>query len=201
MVALLWLARHAPAADAYRHLAPVLVSALTIASLFHFNRDAAWDDWALYFFGAYGLGVLAFWASQRERSHLWLGAVATMGLAVLLVDFRSRIAVALFVALLLGFARHSGIAQQWLEGRPLAFLGRISYSVFLVHYPVCLVVNAAFVRFAAADPLINAFGLFLAWSTSILAGALFHRYVEQSATLWQNRYAALWLRLKSAVAR
>jgi peptidoglycan/LPS O-acetylase OafA/YrhL len=201
MVALLWLARRAPAAGAYRHLALVLVSALTIASLFHFNRDAAWDDWALYFFGAYGLGVLAFWASGRERLFFWLGAIAAMGLAALLVDFRSRIAVALLVALLLGCTRSSAVTQRWLEVRPLVFLGRISYSVFLVHYPVCLVVNAAFARFAPGDPLINAFGLLLAWNASILAGALLHRYVEQSVVLWQSRFAALWLALKSAVAR
>jgi len=192
MVALLWLARRAPAAGACRHPASVLVSALTIASLFHFNRDAAWDNWALYFFGAYGLGVLAFWASGREHRLFWLGVVAAMGLAALLVDFRSRIAVALLVALLLGGTRSSAVAQRWLDVRPLAFLGRISYSVFLAHYPVCLAINAAFARFAPGDPLINAFGLLLAWSASILAGALLHRYVEQPAFLWQRHSAARW---------
>lgn len=196
MVVLLWLARRAPAAGAFRYLAPVLVSALTIASLFHFNRDAGWDNWALYFFGAYGLGGLAFWASGRKRRFLWLGAITALGLAALLLDFRSRIAVALFVALVLGSARDSVAAQRWLEARPLAFLGRISYAVFLVHYPVSLVVNAGFARFAPGDPLTNAFGLFLAWGASILAGALFHRYVEQPAGLWQRRLA-----LKSTPAR
>lgn len=189
MVALLWLAGRTPTAGAYRHLAPVLVSALTIASLFHFNRDAAWDDWALYFFGAYGLGVLAFWASGRKRQFLWLGVIAAIGLAALLLDFRSRIAVALFVALLLGSARDAAVAQRWLDARPLAFLGRISYSVFLVHYPVCLVVNAGFARFAPGNPLLNACGLFLAWSASVLAGAMFYRFVEQPAGLWQGRLA------------
>ncbi len=201
MVALLWLARRTHVEGRCQHLAPVLVSVLTIASLFHFNRDAAWDDGALYFFGAYGLGALAFWASRRERSYLWLGVVAALGLAAVLVDFRSRIAVALLVTLLLGLVRHADAAQRWLEWRPLAFLGRISYSVFLVHYPVCLVVNAAFAHFAQGGPLINAFGLVLAWCASLLVGALFHRHVEQAADMWQSRFAALWLALKSAAAR
>lgn len=187
MVTLLWLAQRTPAACAYRHLAPVLlVSALTIASLFHFNRDAKWDVWALYFFGAYGMGVLAFWASGQRRPFLWLGVIAATGLAALLLDFRSRIAVALFVALLLGSTRNAAVAQRWPDAWPLAFLGRISYSVFLVHYPVCLVVNAGFARFAPGDPIINACGLFLAWSASVLAGALFYRFVEQPASLWKG---------------
>lgn len=202
MVGLLWTAqRMGSGPGKCRMLTLAFVSALTVASLFHFNRNAAWDDWAFYFFGAYGMGALAFWASQRKRAALWLGAMAAIGVAALLVDFRSRIAAALLTALLLGFAGHPGMAQRWLQARPLAFLGRISYSVFLVHYPVCLVVNAAFARYAGDDPIFNALGLMFAWGASILAGALFHRNVEQPAGMWQNRFAGQRLALRGAAAR
>ena len=185
MVALLWLPRRVPsAAGGHRLRAPAVVSALAAASLFYFNRDAGWDDWALYFFGAYGLGALAFWASARNRAPLWLAAILAIGLSALLMEYRIRIAVALLVALLLGFSRHSGFAQRGLGAHPIALLGRISYSVFLVHYPVCLVVNAAFARFAPDEPIINAFGLVLAWIASILAGSLFYRHVEQASGTW-----------------
>ena len=191
MVFLLWLSRLVGTdSRGNQLLVPVFLFALTLASLFHFNRDAAWDDWALYFFGAYGLGALTFRASRQERSLLWLGIIAAIGLAALLLDFRSRIAVALLVALLLGFIRDDGIANHCLEGRLVAFLGRISYSVFLVHYPVCLLVNALFARFASDSPLINVCGLFIAWGASILSGALFHRHVESPAGEWMVRSAA-----------
>ena len=49
-------------------LAPWIVFGLVTASLLHFNRDAAWDVAAPYFFGAYGLGVLAaWWGPPRPR--------------------------------------------------------------------------------------------------------------------------------------
>jgi len=41
-------------------LVPVLVALCVGMSLFYFNRDAAWDVWAPYFFGSYGLGMLAW---------------------------------------------------------------------------------------------------------------------------------------------
>lgn len=181
--AVLWLARRSgPATGGFRRvapaLAPALVSALAIASLFHFNRDADWDHWAPYFFGSYALGALAFWASDRARRPIWLAAIAAVAVVALLVDFRIRIAVALAVALALGIARKTTLLERWPGTRPSAFLGRIAYSVFLVHYPVCLVVNAAFARFAPGDPVANAIGLVVAWGASLLAGAVFFRYVE-----------------------
>jgi peptidoglycan/LPS O-acetylase OafA/YrhL len=50
--------------------------------------------------------------------------------------------------------------------------------VFLVHFPVCLVVNAAFTRFVSEQAHVQAFGMVVAWGVSPAAGELFHRWVE-----------------------
>jgi hypothetical protein len=55
MTLLLWLGRKSGDVRVGRWL----VVALLVASLFHFNRDESWDDWAWYFFGAYGLGAVS----------------------------------------------------------------------------------------------------------------------------------------------
>lgn len=188
LIALLWLAGRT-GKDRHRPLAMALVSALAMASLFHFNRMPAWDDWALYFFGAYGLGILAFWASEQERAAGWIALLAAVATAALALDFRSRIAVALFVALLLAAARLVPSFQRQFDRRPLAYLGSNSYSVFLVHYPVCLLVNAVLGRFAPGNALVHAAGLPLAWAACLGAGILFHRHVERrmaASPLWRT---------------
>ncbi len=182
MVGLIWLSRRAGAIG-QRRLAVTLVSALAAASLFYFNRIPAWDDWGLYFFGAYAMGALAYWATDSRHPAPWLALVAAAAAAALMLDFRGRIAVALVIAVLLGLTFRSTRLLPPRAARPLAFLGDISYSVFLVHYPVCLVVNAFFGRFVPAHPMANALGMLLAWGLSLLAGALFHRYVERPAVI------------------
>ena len=180
----LWLARRAGGAAAQR-FGVLLVSALALASLLYFNRDADWDDWALYFFGAYALGALSYWISERKRP-LGLALMAVIVVGALLVDYRSRIAVALLTALALGISRRAGFIESWPRGRALAYLGKISYSVFLAHFPVILVINAAFSRLAPDSPMANAVGIVLAWAASIVAGAVFYRYVESRSAYWQG---------------
>jgi peptidoglycan/LPS O-acetylase OafA/YrhL len=109
-----------------------------------------------------------------------LGAV---GVAALTMDFRLRIAVALVTALVLAISRRGGWLEHWPGGRVTAYFGKISYSVFLVHFPVCLVVNALVFHFAPGQPVLNALGMLLAWVASNVAGAVFHRYVEAASPL------------------
>lgn len=176
---ILWLAGRT---GGYRWLAPTLVAAGTAVSLLVFNLNPELDNWAPYFFGSYGLGALAWWASERKRdttsAALLTAVVVLLGVVALGVEFRSRIAVALATSVaMIGVCR--GMLR--VPGQDLAitgFLGRISYAVFLVHFPVSLVVNAAFTRFAPAQADVQVAGMLFAWMASIAAGAAFHRWIE-----------------------
>ncbi|MEM4988168.1 acyltransferase [Collimonas sp. H4R21] len=179
---LLWLTGGLARRRAMPWLAPLLVVAGVSASLFYFNRDAGWDAWAPYFFGSYGLGVIAWWARDLGRRPaavaLLLAAILVPTLYALTIDFRSRIALALLVACALVLASRRGVLLSRQRFAWIRSFGRISYSIFLVHFPVCLVVNAAFAKFVPARPLLQAGGMVLAWAASLAAGALFYRWVE-----------------------
>ena len=178
---LLWTAALFAGERAPGWLVPALVAAVAAASLLYFNRDADWDVWALYFAGSYGMGALAWWAADARhdtRAALLLAIILALGAAALLLEFRSRIALALVTSLTLAIVFRTGTrAWQRMPGA-IGFLGRISYSVFLVHFPVSLVVNAAFTRFVPPIPHVQVAGMLLAWAASIAVGAVFHRCVE-----------------------
>lgn len=191
-VLLIWFAVRWFGIEADRWL-PILVLAGIAASVLVFNRHPEWDDWAPYFFGSYGLGILAWWASEPSRRPAavtaCLGAAAVLLCIALALEFRVRLVVASLVALTLFVAGRAVRAPGSVPESMLHFLGRISYSVFLVHFPVCLVVNAAFIRYAPHDPSWQALGMVAAWAASLLAGTAFHRWVEQPCSRLQQRLA------------
>jgi len=179
---LLWLTGGLAKRRAMPWLAPLLVVAGVSASLLYFNRDAAWDAWAPYFFGSYGLGAIAWWARDLNRRPavvaLLVAAILLPTLYALTIDFRSRIVVALLVACALVLVSRRGMLLSRQRFAWIRAFGRISYSIFLVHFPVCLIVNAAFAKFVPARPLLQAAGMLLAWAASLAAGAIFYRWVE-----------------------
>ena len=178
LLGLLWIARSLGAGLALS--ATLLLVGVTM-SLYGFNLDPDGDVWAPYFLGAYGLGALAFWATQPQRG--FKGLLGLVGLCLLVagalaVEFRARIALAMLTAVLLGVAQQGRWLDMLPRGRVWAYFSRISYSVFLLNFPVALVVNAAFTRFAPADPWVQTGGFMLAWIACNLAGAAFHHLVE-----------------------
>ncbi|MEI7432450.1 MAG: hypothetical protein WCL27_18535, partial [Betaproteobacteria bacterium] len=46
--------------------------------------------------------------------------------------------------------------------------------------------NAVFSHISPENPVVNAFGILLAWAASVSAGALFYRYVESRSSQWQE---------------
>lgn len=180
---LVWLCGRCSGARWRRWLMPAMVVCGISLSLLYFNRDPAWDEWAPYFFGSYGLGIMAWLASdptRRPRAVALLVAMILLPtLAALLLDFRLRIAVALAVACVLFlFGRMRSTSSSYLGLPVINRLARISYSVFLIHFPVCLLMNAAFARFVPPEPHYQALGMLMAWGASLLAGAAFHKCVE-----------------------
>ena len=181
-VLLLWLGGCLAGRRALAWLMPLAVTVGIVLSLLYFNLDSGWDNWAPYFFGSYGLGLMAWWASDPARKPGAMTALMAMAavpvLLALAIDYRSRIALALVVAcalFLFGRARTPSEGRAW---NAINALGRISYAVFLVHFPVSLLVNALFTAYVPLEAAWQALGMLAAWSASLAAGAAFHRWVE-----------------------
>ena len=180
--------------------APLLIGALTIASLVWIRTWSEWDNWAPYFYNAYGVGLLMGWLTRRtDRALPWVRLVLFAVLAVLVwqfaISFNGRLAVILAVALLLWVASFplakigpeglGGLKQ--LLGAGVHYLGATSFALFLVHFPVSMLVNAAQDRFGWTSPQEGVMAMGIAWFVSMLLADIFYRYVERFGTTLSRR--------------
>lgn len=180
-------------------LTQLVVMVGVAASLFYANRNADWDMWGVYFWGAYGLGMLAYWGSRSRHWTLWFILIGLLGCAALWIEFRGRIALAMTTALMLMLlmrpAREDGTTHaQLLFGKllkpfdplteRLQSLGRISYSVFLIHFSVCLLVNAVVTQWVPDYPVLHLLGMVAAFALSVWAGRILYLKVERHVPTW-----------------
>lgn len=181
---LLWLGR------GQRLLSLGLVAALAVASLTWFNMDASLDAWAPYFFGAYGLGALAWWGGLRARHGVMaLGlylATLSAGLASLVVDFRSRIALALSVSAVLATFGSYRLTLPRAVDRWVGRLSRTSYALFLVHFSVLLLANALWAELELDDAEWALVFIAASWVLSLVASYAFHTQVELRFEQWRR---------------
>ncbi|MEB0113304.1 acyltransferase family protein [Variovorax sp. RTB1] len=178
-------------------IAVVIVFGLVTSSLVFFNLHAELDATALYFFGAYGLGMLTFWIGCADRSDkhgsptAWRAGfllLVLLGVSALAFEWRSRIAIALMTSLAIAGAQRlhwlkSSACPAW--ARPLAQLGRMSYSLFLIHFPVILLVSAVVSHWAPAAPWIDAAGMVAALALSLAAAWVLYRRIELRPASWR----------------
>jgi peptidoglycan/LPS O-acetylase OafA/YrhL len=174
-----WLQTRRTTSALSPYAAPVAVLLLTLASLFWFNRDTDLDITGLYFMGAYGMGMLAYWSGQWARPNRGFWLLAALGALALWLDFRGRILVAVLSAMALWGVGMVPALRQWDGLRPLQRLGQMSYSVFLIHFSVCLVVNQWVNAIWPEQPWHNLAGMGLAFVLSLLCGRWLFVLVEQ----------------------
>ena len=170
------------------------IACVTALSLLVWNRDSALDAWGLYFFGAYGLGLMAWWAAHltNPRARLcWRFIIAVLVVIALAIQWRDRIALAGVTSMVLALSTAITWPQVVQRGlmAPLQWLGQISYSVFLIHFAMSLLVNAVVHTVWPTSVWANGLGLMCAIALSIWAGSLLYRWVEnkQGAGLFRQR--------------
>jgi peptidoglycan/LPS O-acetylase OafA/YrhL len=164
-----------------RLISLIIFSALTIASVTFFNQHEAYDVWFVYFFAYYGLGLLtAFLVRNQSHRVLILAVVAVTIFSLYYQDFRERLLLALLMAFLLFSSYESNWSKSKLWNNPLRKIGEMSYSIFLVHFPVSLVVSGVWVQLYPSDPWMNVLGMGLSALLSLLLAIPFYKYIEKN---------------------
>jgi peptidoglycan/LPS O-acetylase OafA/YrhL len=158
---------------------------LVAGSLWWWNRHPELEDLNLYFLGAYGLGWLAHSVRHAnfQAQAIGVAGMVLLGAVAWWLEPRWRVATAWGVAICLACVPQAwwiGTGQTvgpWRQG--MGWLSRVSYSVFVVHFAVSLVVNAVVTHFRPADVWVNALGMLASLMLSLVAGAWLYEKVEK----------------------
>ncbi|MBS0263655.1 MAG: acyltransferase [Planctomycetes bacterium] len=168
---------------------------LAALSLFEWNRSAGgapvYDNemWIIRYFCMFFLGVVTWWTLDRRVPQVvfWICAVAfsvRIAQQVHLEGWQHNLtiglSVALATALLIYTAGRLGRLGTCGNGRVLQYLGRISYSLYLIHFPVSHIVKWIGAKLCGeSPPAIVAVGwLMLSLICSVLAAHVMYRCVE-----------------------
>jgi peptidoglycan/LPS O-acetylase OafA/YrhL len=127
-VVLLWWAPRARVA--------ALVASACISMLLGFIVHESWHGLGISKWFGFALGVLVAWRHDQQISLKWLWA--SLGLLAIVAlktqDEFSAVVGLVTLGLILASERHR--LDQWLGGRICQFLGKISYSLYLLHFVV-----------------------------------------------------------------
>ena len=155
---------------------------LTAGSLLWWRGQESLDDYAVYFYGSYGLGYLAY--KSRAIGFSFRTWTLVLGLLALAWWLGSdwRLATACLAA-----AALARVPQSWLEApaarnrltQTVQWLSQRSYSIFVIHFAVSLAVNAFVTQFWPEQLWPNGLGMLASLALSLCAGALVFKWVEQ----------------------
>jgi peptidoglycan/LPS O-acetylase OafA/YrhL len=163
--------------------------ALAAPSLFFFNVHEDLDVWAIYFFGQFFLGVMVYHGLKSSRMTILWGIYALMVTAALVYNWRWRLATSLLTGLVLFLGGKFGLMERWPASRVVSYLGRTSYSLFLIHFPVLVLVLTLWARFDWTSPWAAMTALVVAYIASLMAADIFYRAIEAPAARSSRRFS------------
>lgn len=137
------------------------------------------------------IGVAAFWASPPRATRFSLVAFIVLCLTMIITgivrgDAAPVVAAVTAAALVVG--AHRGSLTTWLSWPVLLYLGRISYSLYVVHVPVgARVVNLG-ARVVGSSAVGSVIVTCLAIAASIGAAEILYRLVERPSVNFAKRF-------------
>ena len=183
--------------SAHQQRLSVVVALLCIASMWQFNRVDELDIWAVYFFGAYGLGVLAAWTKRSafEAKVFWLTVLLAVG--ALWVEYRTRLSLALLTAVWLVIKPKSMVHWTPMK-RVIHRLSNSAYVLFLTHFGVIVLFSDMWNKSHFYDPDMALALTSFAWLCCVGMGLFLHEKAEVPIHHWvSQKTKPLFLRLTS----
>jgi len=151
----------------------------------------AWHPYIIAHWHLFAVGALTFEAIQgRLPWRIWGACLALSWLAAAVTASGGTLAGAATATLMA--AAHRRVAMgQWLSGPVLQWLGRRSYSIYIVHVPVSHVILGVRTRVAPAESWSAWVFLVVLYVAALVLAALLHAAVEAPCIKLSHRFKPL----------
>jgi peptidoglycan/LPS O-acetylase OafA/YrhL len=164
----------------------IFLSGVLSLAIIHFHSYSAWFIHYWFYFAA---GVLCYWAVRQSSSKWSFLCFAILFGVSLCISFLSRstsgdalapaMLVGLSTALTIYWVGSKGRLTDWWNDRTLQYLGRISYSLYLVHHIVIVIVLRGAYKLTGENEVMAVVWIFVAGMLSIGAAHLLFILVER----------------------
>jgi peptidoglycan/LPS O-acetylase OafA/YrhL len=172
----------------------LLVAGLGLASLTVLNQSkhhpatGEWSPWFTSYWYYFAAGAMACWAAQERCKPVIFGLFATL-FVFCAAYWRSGAmatgAAAASLLFLVGVAGHLG---DWLNYRVLQYLGKISYSLYMVHlFIVFFVMNGGY-KLTRDNGLFAILWVVLASGLSVVAAQITYMLIEKPSLRFSERF-------------
>ena len=169
----------------------VVFAPVAFISLFYWRGMDSTESLVIHFLWMFFLGMATWWTLDGTISLVAFGLIAGIATVELVLFEKNQFEnlVALSTALAILVAGRQQKLDQWLNWPWLQYLGRISYSLYLIHFPVCHLLTSAGWKFFSHSPTLTQAIVILSGSlvASLLAAHALYQLVESPSARWAAR--------------
>ena len=154
-------------------------------SLLYFSQYPLFEDYFIYFIGAYGLGIIAFLAEDTSHHETRQPARILLLLFILLIlsdtffELRIKNVIEIFLAVLLtlyGKRAYNSKNLKW--SKICIWFSQRSYSAFLIHFSLLLLGNSIYYLFQWKSSITALLMMLLIWLFSWIGAHILYNLVE-----------------------
>ncbi len=164
---------------------------VALVSLFYWRQLESTSPWVIHFAWMFFIGMITWWTLDRTLPEYWFAAITSLAAVELVFDaeWRYENSVALATSIAIFIAGRRNQLHRWLNWPWLQYLGRISYSLYLIHFPVCHLLTTAGWKFFANTPTpVQASAILLtSFFASLCAAHLLYKFVESPSAQWSGK--------------